>query len=156
MQLAYTKTIAAKLLKTRPSSIKKIEAFVDRVYVEAIKKGVIEGFELMPEAFEAKFFETRRKSAKNVVIRFDKETNDDKKIVARAYSGTHLYYIDASPQEIRCQCEDYHQQSKHLEQPICKHVYAYLALFQACTVDEYSKLIEHAKTYDQLIQLIAF
>ncbi len=155
MDIVYTKTSAAKILNVR---VNEIESIIPSPFYAEVKLTGEEEAELIPSfSFIKEFFASRKERSKQVRVRLLKVTSEE--IKAWCYSGKkydHKYLLIADQQQIFCQCEDYHQQQKYIEQPMCKHIYAYLDLFQIYSTKEYFELAKNLKTYDDVVERIAF
>ncbi len=154
MSIVFRKGIAGNLLGLGHNHIEEVVPGPECITVKV--KGEGDYRYLNPDLFYKEFFRIRRAKTFAVTIRFRDVCPPSITAVAYTTPQRRKYVLRVEADEIRCTCPDYHHQKGSVEIPMCKHVFAYLELFRVNTLEEYFELAKDFKTYDDVVERIAF
>jgi len=121
-QLLYSRSAAARVLGVPVEQIRRVEVWVHVVLVVPHK-----GYRLRPRfvskrVFKEHFVQFRREAARELLV----VAQHGSEFTVLNPSNDHQYKVVVGTSNVKCSCEDYHNQLRFLGRGCCKHSYRVL------------------------------
>jgi hypothetical protein len=131
----YSISSVARMLGIPLRMVKRVEKWANCVFV--IVAGRRPRF-WKKSAFTNHFVEWRKKAAEEL----ETKRLDLYSFQVKNSAKNTVYYPSAKPTTIECNCEDYHNQIRHIGKGCCKHGYAVLSFLGFDRLSDYIKQYE--------------